>query len=123
LGLLLPLLLILLLMVMRYDVVGKLMRRLRLYWQLHAPESPKANPQLASRLYAELVRLLERHGFARQPAETPLEFASSVQAPMLAPAVHEFTSIYARARFGGAPCDTLRLRHLLEQIREAPRRH
>jgi len=123
LGLLLPLLLVLLLLALRYDLLGKLMRRLRLYWQLHAPESPQANPLLASRLYAELLRLLGRHGFARRAAETPLEFASSVQTPRLALAVREFTSIYASARFGGAPCDTLRLRHLLEQIREAPRCH
>lgn len=123
LGLLLPLLLILLLLGLRYDVFGKLMRRLRLYWQLHAPESPKANPLLATRLYAEFLRLLERHGFARLPTETPLEFASSVQTARLAPAVREFTSIYASARFGGAACDTFRLRHLLEQIRQAPRLH
>jgi protein-glutamine gamma-glutamyltransferase len=123
LGLLLPLLLILLLMVLRYDLLGKVTRRLRLYWQLHAPKSPQANPQLASRLYTELLRSLERHGFARRPAETPLEFASSVQTAKLAPVVREFTSIYASARFGGAPCDTLRLRHLLEQIRETPRHH
>lgn len=121
LGLLRPLLLILLLVVLRYDLPGKLIRRLRLYWQLHTPESPRANPLLASRLYAELLRILERHGFARRPAETPLEFASHVQAPALAAPVREFTSIYAVARYGGAPCDTLRLRHLLEQIRAAPR--
>ncbi|HXN51059.1 MAG TPA: transglutaminaseTgpA domain-containing protein [Candidatus Acidoferrum sp.] len=123
LGLLLPLLLVLLLLALRYKLIGKLMRRLRLYWHLHAPESPQANPLLASRLYAELLRLLERHGFARRAAETPLEFASSVKTPALAPAVREFTSIYGSARYGGAPCDTLRLRHLLEQIRVAPRRH
>jgi hypothetical protein len=93
-----------------------------LYWQLHAPESPQANPLLASRLYAELLRVLERHGFARRPAQTPLEFASSMKTSTLAPAVSEFTRIYASARFGGTSCDTLRLRHLLEQIREAPRR-
>jgi transglutaminase-like putative cysteine protease len=122
LGLLLPLLLLLLLLALRYELIGKVIRWLRLYWQLHAPESPQTNPVLASRLYAELLRLLERHGFARRPAQTPLEFASSVQTPTLAPAVSEFTRIYASARFGGAPCDTLRLRHLLEQIREAPRR-
>jgi transglutaminase-like putative cysteine protease len=121
LGLALPLLLVLLLLALRYEIFGKAIRRLRLYWHLHAPESTQANPLLASRLYAELLRLLERHGFARRPAETPLEFASSVLTPALAPAVREFTSIYASARFGGARCDTLRLRHLLEQIREAPR--
>jgi protein-glutamine gamma-glutamyltransferase len=123
LGLLLPLLLILVLLMLRYELLGKLIRRVRLYWQLHTPESAKANPLLASRLYEELLRLLERHGFARRPAETPLEFASQVQTPALAPAVREFTSIYTVARYGGAPCDTSRLRHLLEQIREAPRRH
>ncbi|HLZ91749.1 MAG TPA: DUF3488 and transglutaminase-like domain-containing protein [Candidatus Acidoferrum sp.] len=120
LGLLLPLLLILLLVALRYDVPGKLLRRLRLQWQLRARESPQANPLLASRLYAELVRLLERHGFARRPAETPLEFAASVQTPALTAAVREFTNIYAKARYGGAPCDTPRLRHLLDQIRQAP---
>jgi protein-glutamine gamma-glutamyltransferase len=121
LGLLLPLLLVLLLIALRNDLLGKTMRRLRLYWQLHAPEKRQANPLLASRLYAELLRLLERHGFARRLTQTPLEFASSVHTPTLAPAVREFTSIYASARFGGAPCHTSRLRHLLEQIREAPR--
>ena len=121
LGLLLPLLLIALLLVLRYEVIGKVMRRVRLYWNLHAPESPQANPLLASRLYAELLRLLERHGLARRPAETPLEFASSVQTPALATAVREFTSIYASARFSDAPCDTHRLRHLLEHIRDIPR--
>ena len=123
LGLVLPLALILMLVALRYEVIGKLMRRLRLYWHLHTPESPKANPVLASRLYAELLRLLERHGFARRPAQTPLEFALAVHTPSLAPAVREFTSIYASARYGDAPCDTLRLRHLLEQIRETSRRH
>jgi hypothetical protein len=123
LSLLLPLLLVLLLLALRYELIGKVMRRLRLYWHLHAPESPQPNPLLASRLYAEFLRLLERHGFARRPAQTPLEFASSVQTPKLAPALREFTSIYASARFGGAPCDTSRLRHLLEQIREAPWPH
>jgi transglutaminase-like putative cysteine protease len=122
LGLLLPLLLIALLMMLRYQLLGKLIRRLRLYWHLHTPKSLQANPMLATRLYAEFLRLLERRGFARRPTETPLEFASHVQTPALAPAVREFTSIYAVARYGGAPCDTLRLRHLLEQIRAAPRR-
>ena len=123
LGLMLPVALILLLVALRYDLIGKAMRRLRLYWNLHTPESPQANPLLASRLYAEFLRQLERHGFARRAAQTPLEFAVSVRTPALAPAVSEFTRIYSNARYGGAPCDTLRLRHLLEQIREAPRRH
>src|SRR6266849_220848 len=122
LGLLLPLFLVLILLALRYDVPGKILRRLRLYWHLHSRESPKANPRLASRLYAELLRLLERRGFTRRVSQTPLEFAATVRVPALAPAVEEFTRIYASARYGGIPCDTLRLRHLLEQVRGAPRR-
>ena len=121
LGLMLPVGLIVMLVALRYDWIGKAVRRLRIYWQLHTPEAPQANPALASRLYAELLRLLERRGFTRRATQTPLEFASSVQISALAPAVGEFTRIYASARYGGAPCDTPRLRHLLEQIREAPR--
>jgi transglutaminase-like putative cysteine protease len=121
LGLLLPLLLILLLIALRYDLPGKIMRRLRLRWQMRSRETLQANPVLASRLYAELLRLLERQGLTRRVAQTPLEFALSVEKPALATPVREFTGIYAKARYGGVPCDTPRLRYLLEQIRQARR--
>jgi hypothetical protein len=114
-----PVAIALLLVLLRYDVIRMGMRRLRLYFQLRAPENARANPQLASRLYAELLRLLERRGLARRDSQTPLEFAMAMGEPRLAPVVQEFTQIYARARFGGAPCDTLRLRGLLEQVRTA----
>jgi hypothetical protein len=35
--------------------------------------------------------------------------------------VREFTDLYAQARFGARPCDSFRLRALLEQIRAVPR--
>ncbi len=113
----LPVALALLLMLLRYDLLQAAIRRLRLYLQLRSPEAKRANPQLASRLYGELLRVLERRGFARRDSQTPLEFAGAVDEPGLAPAVREFTQIYAHARFGGAPCDTLRLRDLLDQVR------
>lgn len=115
----LPVAIVLLLILLKYDLLRLAIRRLRLYLQLRAPETNRANPQLASRLYGELLRLLERRGFPRRDSQTPLEFAGAVGEPSLAPAVREFTQIYAQARFGGAPCDTLRLRGLLEQIRAA----
>jgi transglutaminase-like putative cysteine protease len=118
---LLPVALVLFLVVLRFDLVSALFRRLRVFWQLRAPHSARSNPQLASRLYSELLYLLERRGFARRESQTPFEFAAEVKNPGLAPALHEFTQIYAYARFGGAPCDTLRLRALLEQIRAALR--
>ena len=120
-GLLLPGAVILLLIALRYNLLSKIISRLRLQWQLRSPESARANPLLASRLYAELLRLLERRGFARRPSQTPLEFAFSIETAPLAPAVREFTQIYTHARFGAAPCDTSRLRDLLQQIREARR--
>jgi hypothetical protein len=116
-----PVAIALLLVLLRYDVLRALVQKLRLYLQLRTPEKTRANPQLASRLYAELLRILERRGFSRRDSQTPLEFAMAVGEPSLAPVVREFTQIYTHARFGGAPCDTLRLRGLLEQVRASRR--
>lgn len=120
---LLPLAIVLFLLALRFDLVIAFARRLWLSWQLRSPELARSNPQLASRLYEELLYVLARRGFARQPTQTPFEFAAAVSAPRLAPAVQEFTRYYTQARYGGVPCDTIRLRALLEQIRRsfAPR--
>jgi hypothetical protein len=117
----LPVALIVFLVLLRYGLLSEAIRRLRLYLQLRAPKAASVNPQLASRLYAELLHLLERRGFARRASQTPLEFAAAVGEAGLAPAVREFTQLYAHARFGGVPCDALRLRGLLEQVRAASR--
>jgi protein-glutamine gamma-glutamyltransferase len=121
LSLVLPAALVFFLIVLRLRWISEGIRRLRLFWQLRVPQAKTANPQLASRLYAELLLLMERRGFPRRVSQTPLEFAAVVDVPVLAPAVREFTQIYAHARFGGAPCDTLRLRTLLEQVNAALR--
>jgi len=112
-----PVALAILLVLLRYDVLGLAVRKLRFNLQLRRPSSGAANPQLASRLYSELLRVLAKRGFARKDSQTALEFAGAVSEPRLAPAVREFTKIYAQARFGGAACDTERLRGLLAQIR------
>jgi len=117
LGVLIPLAIGLFFLALRFDLAMAFARRLWLSWQLRSPELARSNPQLASRLYGELLYLLERRGFTRQPTQTPFEFAAAVSLPRVAPAVYEFTQHYAQARFGGAPCDTIRLRALLEQIR------
>ena len=117
--LLLPLAVVLFVLALRFDLVVAFARRLWLSWQLRSPELARSNPQLASRLYAELLYLLARRGFPRQPTQTPFEFAAGLSRPRLAPAVHEFTRYYTQARYGGAPCDTIRLRALLEQIRSS----
>src|SRR5260370_42113092 len=89
-GLLLPATIILLLGALRYNLPSKIIARLRLQWQRRSPDSARANPLLASRLCAELLRLLERRGCARPPSHTALAFASTVEIPPLPPARHAF---------------------------------
>jgi hypothetical protein len=121
LGYLLPAALVLLLLALRYKVPSELARRVRLFVRIHAAKSGSSDPKLASKLYAELLRILARRGLLREETQTPLEFAAAVNVPQLAPAVEEFTQLYVDARFGGAPCDTTRLGQLLEQVRAALR--
>lgn len=117
-----PIVLVLSLVVLRLDWLRSFFRWLSLMWEANLPAAERNNPQLAARLYSELLRLLEKKGFSRNEAQTPREFAASfAPQPALAPAVREFTDLYQQARFGGAPCDTFRLRALLEQVRSAPR--
>jgi len=122
LGYVLPVALVLLLRALRYKVPSEAVRRVRLFLRIHAAKSGSSDPKLASKLYAELLRILARRGLLRGETQTPLEFAAAVDVPQLAPAVEEFTELYVRARFGGAPCDTTRLGQLLEQVRAALRR-
>jgi protein-glutamine gamma-glutamyltransferase len=116
-GFLVPLVLVLLLVTLRLNLISKIVRRVRLFVQLNSAPSARSNSQLASILYTELLRTMRRRGFLRIESQTPLEFADEINAPELAPAVREFTQIYAQARFGGAPCETTRLRQLLQSIR------
>ena len=117
-----PIALVFALVVLRFNWIRAALRWLTLSWQVGHSPADRNNPQLASRLYAELLRLLEKRGLTRPITQTPLEFATSfgVQ-PELAGPLREFTELYAQARFGDKPCDSFRLRALLEQIRSVPR--
>jgi transglutaminase-like putative cysteine protease len=114
-----PLAVLLFLVALRFDMVAALLRRLWLSWQLRSPKAARLQTQLASRLYEELLYLLAKRGVSRAESQTPLEFAAAFSQPPLAPAVREFTLHYTQARFGGVPCDTARLRSLLELVRTA----
>jgi len=121
LGVMIPVVVAVFLIVLRFEALVAMLRRMWLQWQMRMARSARRNPHLASKLYAELLRMLARRGLRRELSQTPLEFASAVNAPNLGPAVLEFTQIYAHTRFGGAPCDANRLRQLLDQIRGALR--
>jgi len=117
-----PIVLVLSLALLRLGWLRSFLRWLSFAWFARMPATERNNPQLASRLYAELLRLLEKRGFARGAAQTPREFAASLSLDGgLAMAVQEFTDLYAQSRFGALPCDGFRLRALLEQVRSAPR--
>jgi transglutaminase-like putative cysteine protease len=118
-SILIPLVVMVFLVVLRFDALTAMFRRLWLKWQLRSAGGARANPHLASKMYAELLRVLARRGLNREVSQTPFEFAAAVDAPNLAPALREFTQIYAHTRFGGAPCDATRLNQLLDQIRLA----
>lgn len=113
---LIPLAMLLFLLALRFEGAKAIARRMWLSWQLRSG-SATPNSQLASRLYGELLYLLAKRGFAREETQTPLEFAAEISQPKLAPTVQEFTVRYMQARYGGAPCDTPRLRMLLDQVR------
>ena len=121
LSMLFPLALVFLLVVLRFDWIRSAFRWLSLALQMRQPAALRNNPQLASRLYTEMLRLLEKRGYTRAETQTPGEFAATLSVQSgVSSAVGEFTSLYAEARFGGAVCDAFRLRALLEQIRSTP---
>lgn len=119
-----PVALVLLLVILRFDWLRAALRWLSLRWQVAAAGmANEHNPQLASRLYSELLRLLAKRGYQRTETQTPLEFANAAGLrPELAVPVREFTDLYTRARFGGEICEAGRLRSLLDQVRSALRR-
>ena len=112
----LPLALFAFLLALRYHLIGKLLSQLRLALALRG-KNGAASPQVASRMYLDLLQLMQRHGYTRSETQTPFEFAAAVEKPGLNSLVGQFTVIYAAARFGGATCDTSRLQQLLGTIR------
>jgi hypothetical protein len=107
------------LVVLRVDMLPEIIRRLKVYAQMRVGRSAHTNPELAARLYSELLRTLDRRGIPRRESQTAFEFAAGVGEASVGPAVREFTEIYGQARFGEAPCNAVRMRELLAQVRAA----
>lgn len=67
--------------------------------------------------YQEMLRLLERRGYRREPAQTPAEFAALVPLPGVA----EITNLYQRTRFGRhslAPDEVLKISQYLRGLKK-----
>src|SRR5260370_38957848 len=101
LGALIPLVVLAFLILLRFDALSAMLRRLWLSWQLRSPKAARSNLQLASGLYAGLLRVLARRGLRSERWPTPFEFAAAVDSRNLAPAVREVPLSYAPAGFRG----------------------
>ena len=85
--------------------------------------SPRTSPRTAaSILYLRMTRRLARRGYPRSPAQTPSEFAASIDDPSLRDAVLRFIAAYERARFGDSPSAAANLPALLDRVRNTPTR-
>ncbi|HEX2714627.1 MAG TPA: transglutaminase domain-containing protein, partial [Candidatus Acidoferrales bacterium] len=94
-----------------------LARRVAVLWSMRiAPDSP-LTPRLATFHYQQMLRLLARRGFTKQPEQTPREFAASLPATEFAGPVAQLTNLYQMARFGAHSADKQRMSQLLASIR------
>ncbi len=79
---------------------------------------PDRAPQAAATIwYLRLTHWLARRGWPKSPAQTPQEFAASIEDPILAVPVAQFTAHYERARFGDSVNDARLLPELFREIR------
>lgn len=58
---------------------------------------------IAPEYYLEMLDVLKRRGFEKQPFETPAEFANRVAAKLPSPLLGRITELYYRNRFGNRP--------------------
>jgi tetratricopeptide (TPR) repeat protein len=91
-------------------VVFNLWRRLRV-------GDAEISAHLATLRYEQMLRMLERRGLRKRPAQTPLEFAAALPAAQLVIPVAKFTDLYLMARFGSTQPDERRMSELLSEIR------
>lgn len=89
---------------------------MRALWLLRRGEGRALNATEATLLYRRLLKLLERKGYRKAPAQTPLEFAGSLPPPELASTVGEFSRLYNLVRFGAQAKASPRLLELLRRI-------
>ncbi len=62
------------------------------------------------------MKKLSHRGFHKEPAQTPVEFAESIDNPAVRKEVVAFTEHYERARFDESVDDAEKLPELFEEI-------
>jgi hypothetical protein len=95
---------------------------LRARWSLRAHRKGSLPPELAALQYREMLKLLERRGWRKSPAQTPLEFAAAIPDAQLNFPVAQLTELYQSARFGAHPAKASEMSSLLAAMKETLRR-
>jgi hypothetical protein len=95
-------------------VIGYLFAR----WTLRARRGGNLTASLAVFEYREMLRLLEKHGWKKHEAQTPLEFASAIPATNISQHIAQMTELYHSARFGNHPARVDQMSSLLRSIRD-----
>ena len=75
-------------------------------------------PELAALQYREMLKLLERRGWRKSPAQTPLEFAAAIPDAQFNLPVGQLTELYQSARFGAHPAKASEMASLLARLKE-----
>ena len=92
-------------------------RAWRIFDRRRKARDPRQAPRTAASFwYVRMLKRVARHGFRKQPAQTPAEFASSIDDPGLREDVVVFTEHYQRARFADSVEDAERLPALYEEF-------
>jgi transglutaminase-like putative cysteine protease len=100
------------------------LRRLLLGFRtLRIAAHPEKSPRLAASIwYERMIRVVERNGWRKAPAQTPAEFVTCIQDISIRDSVARFTRHYEGARFGERAQDARRLPELFEEITATARR-
>jgi transglutaminase-like putative cysteine protease len=78
---------------------------------------PEAAPSRAAALwYQRLLKWLGRQGWKKTHVQTPQEFLTCIEDPLMRTRVEAFTYAYEAARFGDSPEEARRLPELYEEI-------
>jgi len=93
----------------------------RRLWRMSRRRRLAARPEKAPRLaatiwYERMIRIIARRGWNKLPAQTPAEFAASIQDEAVRHRVSAFTRRYEQARFGDSAEAAGQLPELYEEI-------
>ena len=97
-----------------------LRERILVAWSLRARDAALP-PHAAALFYRRMLQLLERRGWSKSPAQTPLEFAASLSDDGTAAPVAQLTALYQASRFGGRGADARTFAALLASLEAALR--